>query len=346
MRRPLLSLLLAFGVAGAAAAQAPLRVGVVERPPFAAQPAEGLWHGLAIDLWRSIAEAERWTYELEPLEPEAAAAALEAGRIDVALGLDATAALEARAEVVHPFYVAAMGVARPRESDLLRVARGLMSWDLLGVIASLSVLLLAVGALVWLAERRRNDAQFHRDPMRGLGDGFWWAGVTLTTIGYGDKAPATLTGRAIAMLWMLMGLAVSASLTAAVIAATDTDRAGLSLPGDLRGERLGARDGSGAARYLEALDLDYEVYRDAAAGLSAVAAGELDLFLGAAPALKAARDGGGLALTVTATRLDPHHVAMATAEGSALAETLDRRVLERVAGPGWPDLVARHLPTD
>ncbi|WP_367182700.1 ion channel [uncultured Christiangramia sp.] len=32
-----------------------------------------------------------------------------------------------------------------------------------------------------------------------IGSGFWWAGVTMITIVYGDKAPVTFWGRAIAL---------------------------------------------------------------------------------------------------------------------------------------------------
>ena len=44
-----------------------------------------------------------------------------------------------------------------------------------------------VGSLIWLAERRRNAEQF-AEPLAGIGSGMWFALVTLTTVGYGDKA--------------------------------------------------------------------------------------------------------------------------------------------------------------
>ena len=40
-----------------------------------------------------------------------------------------------------------------------------------------------------------------------FGDSLWWGFITLTTIGYGDKVPATTTGQAIASFFAVVGMA-------------------------------------------------------------------------------------------------------------------------------------------
>ncbi|WP_084037922.1 potassium channel family protein [Demequina sp. NBRC 110053] len=76
------------------------------------------------------------------------------------------------------------------------------------------VLLLWIGSVAMLsAERGKPDAQ-----IESFGDAVWWAIVTVTTVGYGDFAPVTVTGRVIAGIMMLIGIALIGVVTASVAA--------------------------------------------------------------------------------------------------------------------------------
>ncbi|MFC7879863.1 potassium channel family protein [Isoptericola sp. NPDC057391] len=73
-----------------------------------------------------------------------------------------------------------------------------------------TALLVVVGALtVTQAERGAPGAS-----IVNLGDGFWWAMVTITTVGYGDLAPVTPAGRVVAVCLMLGGIALLGVVTA------------------------------------------------------------------------------------------------------------------------------------
>ena len=54
--------------------------------------------------------------------------------------------------------------------------------------------------------------------VRNLGDGIWWALVTITTVGYGDITPVTTLGRVVASSLLLLGLGLIATITAIVSA--------------------------------------------------------------------------------------------------------------------------------
>ena len=63
-----------------------------------------------------------------------------------------------------------------------------------------------VGTLVWLTERNASPEQFPKDPAHGIANGMWLAIVTMTTTGYGDRAPITFWGRIITGSWMVISI--------------------------------------------------------------------------------------------------------------------------------------------
>jgi voltage-gated potassium channel len=67
--------------------------------------------------------------------------------------------------------------------------------------------------LVYATEHDQDGASIH-----SLGDAFWWAAVTATTVGYGDEVPVTGQGRAVALVLMLLGVLLFTVLTAHVAA--------------------------------------------------------------------------------------------------------------------------------
>ena len=57
---------------------------------------------------------------------------------------------------------------------------------------TISILIAMIsGFLIWCAETWENEEQFSRTFYYGLFDGFWWAFVSMTTMGYGDKVGCT-----------------------------------------------------------------------------------------------------------------------------------------------------------
>jgi voltage-gated potassium channel len=71
---------------------------------------------------------------------------------------------------------------------------------------------LFIGAwLVLLFEDKAKGSNIHDYP-----DALWWAIVTVTTVGYGDRFPVTEGGRIVAVILMLVGIGLIGVLTATV----------------------------------------------------------------------------------------------------------------------------------
>jgi voltage-gated potassium channel len=49
-----------------------------------------------------------------------------------------------------------------------------------------------------------------------IGSGLWWAVQTVTTVGYGDHVPVTVSGRLVAAFVMLVGIGFLTVITAAI----------------------------------------------------------------------------------------------------------------------------------
>lgn len=89
-----------------------------------------------------------------------------------------------------------------RSSPLEGIARAFTD-NLMLFTFALSVLGVSVmvgGLTMFLVEREANEN------VRHLGDGLWWALVTVTTVGFGDIAPETTLGRIIAGILMVIGM--------------------------------------------------------------------------------------------------------------------------------------------
>ncbi len=73
---------------------------------------------------------------------------------------------------------------------------------------SLIFLIVIFGGIgVYLAEHEQQGAD-----ITNLGNAFWWAVVTITTVGYGDYYPVTSAGRLIAVLVMFTGIGIVLTL--------------------------------------------------------------------------------------------------------------------------------------
>ena len=230
-----------------------LKVGVSGSAPFVIQN-DGDRSGISINIWRKIAEENNLSYRLihQPT-PREGIRALNKGEIDLLVGPISITADRLNlpgVDFTQPYFIGKEGILLPlKPASLLSRLQVFLGWAVLSSILILTTVLLVVGSLIWLAERRTNSEQFPAKPVPGIANGMWFALVTLTTVGYGDKAPITRIGRSLTSVWMVTSLIAVSSLTASLASAFTLFLSGntsnsITDPAQLSGQRAAVLEGT------------------------------------------------------------------------------------------------------
>ena len=259
--------------------------------PFAFKSSAGVWTGISIDLWEEIAQLRHWEYEWkEAPNTNALVDMVAKGEADV--GIAAITMKPSRAELVdfsNSMYSSGLGIAvRAQGGGALSSLKGILRGGFLKMIGGLLAVLVVVGSLIWLFEHRTNSEQFERDPRRGVFSGIWWSAVTMTTVGYGDKAPRTTAGRVVGLLWMFAGVVMISSFTAIVASTLTTRQIASSVRGeeDLPRVRVGAKTGEAPFDFLTNKGIRPVAFASIEEGLKALAESQIDAFVHDQPVLK------------------------------------------------------------
>lgn len=326
-----------------------MTVGVRRQPPFAikTETSDGNdWDGVSVQLWREIAEDLGIQYEWQEVAADEEIGRLRRGDVDIVISAIATPEGEQQLDFTQSYYVSSLGVAQPRQRKILDTVGAVLSPRFLKTCLWLSLLLLVVGAVVWSFERGKNDEMYATNPAQGLWDSFWWAGVTLTTIGYGDKAPITIGGRVVAMLWMLVAIGLTSTLTATITSIFSQDATGeLSNIADLKSMKVGTIGDSTAAQVLQQQQIDFQSFNSPQAGLQAIDDGDLDAFIYDATLLSYLnKNEFSNRLAVESTSLQTGHHAFAMAEDAPMLEAINAEVIEAQTESDWPSLLDRFIP--
>jgi len=236
-----------------------IRIATRTAPPFVSYNNE-LYTGFTIELLDLVATEIGADLEIYGVTSNAKLID-DVARGEADLGASAiaiTSLREQRIDFSQPYFDSGLEIMVASESRgflggrLAAVARTIFSLDLLLVVLSLIVVLFAAAHIVWLAERRTNP-EFPQTYKEGIWEAFWWAAVTATTVGYGDKTPKGVVGRVFGLFWMFVGLFVLAYFTAGIASAFTLDEleGRIAGPGDLRGNDVGVVADSLADEYLK-----------------------------------------------------------------------------------------------
>ncbi|PEQ12828.1 ABC transporter substrate-binding protein [Novosphingobium sp. PC22D] len=338
-----LALLLSIWGAGAAGAQAapePMRIATREAPPFVTKGPDGSWQGLAIDLWRDIAERRGYDYAFEEASLGDMIDGVEDGRFDASVGaLTITSAREEVVDFTHPFYATGFGIVTAKAPPgWISLFRNFFTLEFLKAVLALSALLAVVGVLFWLAERKRNSEEFGPGA-RGVFSGFWFSAVTMTTVGYGDKAPRTLPGKILALVWMFAAIIIISTFTGMIASSLTAGQlsGAVSGPGDLPSVRVGSIADSASDEWLTQDGVGFTAFADVRSGLEAVRDGRLDAFVYDKPLLAYRMRNGDLSdkLRLLPGTYGRQDYGIALPFGSALREPIDVELLKSIESDAW-----------
>jgi polar amino acid transport system substrate-binding protein len=182
--------------------------------------------------------------------------AVETGDCDIGFaGITITPEREKRIDFSQPYFESGLMIAVRNEptSHILSI------WSAVLKVIGLSLLLLFAGLsivahLVWWIERDDEDPQgFPTSYSKGIIDAYWWAVVTMSTVGYGDKRPKKISGRSIAAIWMFIGIIWFAGLTATLSSSLTLDRmkkGEINDLSDLYGKKVAVIEGTTSEDFL------------------------------------------------------------------------------------------------
>jgi polar amino acid transport system substrate-binding protein len=327
-----------------------LQVGVIAASPLYIKTLDGRWEGFSAELWQAVAQQLNAPFEFREFSSlENLIGALEKQEIDVFPSLPVGERFESIMDFSQSYLKSGLSIAVPAEGSeyqWLRVFEGIFSKPILKAIGLLVFLSMVAGIFVWLFERRRNDEMFGDGTAGGIGHGIWWAIVTMTTVGYGDKAPKTARGRIVALIWMLFSIIFIASFTANITTSMTINELRGKVHGlnDLYNTKVGSVSQSEGFDFLTKQGIAVIPFEGIQDGLAAVASRKIDAFVLNEQVLKyqVKKDFPGRVQVLPAI-YDEYFVSIALQQNSSLRKPINKALLKLMKTKNWVELRNRYI---
>jgi len=260
-----------------------LRVAYTSAPPFIIDSED--INGIGVWLWDKVARDIDQPYELIQLDFLEMLDSLEAGTIDVSINpLTITSDRMNKMDFTLPFYTAhATAVVRDSTgwAQVKNFLSAIFNMNFIRVVTGLFFLIGVFGLAVWLFERKKNPTQFRNSP-KGIWDGLWWSAVTMTTVGYGDKAPKSRGGKLIALVWMFSGLIFISGFTASIASILTVHNLTNEVNGldDFKEKKVGTMASTSTLQFLKFnFFKNITTFNNLSHGLDALKNAEIDAFI-------------------------------------------------------------------
>jgi len=326
-----------------------LVVGIILDPPYTIKNVNGKWTGLSVDLWSHVAHDLKLNYEFKEMRLDEMLAALQKGKIDISIAaLFVTNEREKLFDFSVPFGNTRLAVAtRPHTIDhpWWAAISIFFSWGTLKVIGFLLFVLLFVGFLLWLIERRHNPEHFGGGLLKGIVAAIYWVGTTMASgVCFGINIKS-LTGRIVALTWILI-CAIALSAFIASLSSSLTLRHISTITTDFdtfKNMHLGTVNLSIPAGVLERRGVEYSLFPEEEDVLKALMDKKIDGFLFDEMTLRyyAEKDYQGK-ISVYPTNLKRLLFAFGIPMGSPLRKQVNPAILNVMNEPIWEFLLNRY----
>ena len=257
-----------------------IRIGIKNSSPFITLREDFSPEGMSIEFWNQVQESALLDYEFVVYEDLISLRdALISGEVD--MSINPITVSEDRMEYLdfsQPYFISGTAIVSVKSNLLLLMLGVIFSFDFLYALSSFLVVIAIVGIIMWILERRRNRSMFHPG-VHGIGDGVWWSAVTMTTVGYGDKAPRTKSGRIVGFIWMFVAIVLLSGLTAFITSSLTnaTDYTTINSVMELRDYKVATVKGSSTESYLDIFKVNNLGYPSLNEALDAVNDGAVDV---------------------------------------------------------------------
>ena len=326
-----------------------LTVGTKDAPPFSMKDNDGRWTGISIDLWRQIATELNLTYEFLELDQINLLKGLTNGSIDVVVAnLTITPERLDRFDFTYPFYTTGLGIAVPlkEENSLIFIIKQLFSWTVLKILIIICFLLLIVSIMMWLLERKLNSGHFGGSTLQGIGSGFWFSAVTMTTVGYGDKHPKTTGGKIVSLIWMFTAVILVSLFTATITSMLTVKQLKTSVRGleDLKRDLVGTMPYTTSESFLKNSLISFKTYKSVGEGLEALINGEIKAFVYDEPELRyRIKQQFQGKLDVLPHTYSQENYGIALVNNSPLRKSINRVLLQKIRHQEWQETLYHYL---
>lgn len=260
-----------------------LKVGVFVEPPFVIQSSKEL-NGISIELWEMAANKLGWKWSYEIMDLPDLLESIRTSKIDVAVtALARTSEREQVMDFTPSYLHSGLAIASEREPvhTMLDVISHVGDRAFLQLTVSLLIITIFFGLIMWWAERKTNKDHFGGQMVHGFGSGVWWSMVTMSTVGYGDKAPRTAIGRFVALVWIFISIVLLAAFTGTIASSMTVGRMGqdMSELSDLHSKKVGAIEQSDAYSWLKKHQVNVVPYKSVNEGLDEILSDKIDAFV-------------------------------------------------------------------